>query len=193
MDHATWLAARFPTVTVCNHMLGHGYRNPALTVKMAPTLQVLSSWRFMLGIGAGWHEEEYHAYGYDFPKASVRFAQLEEAVQIRLLMWSVSGERFTRGCSPASRTRIASAWGASSGSFPPSGATLMAARLTVDLDRRQRDVQARGVLRTTPPARWTSASTRRPPEQRARARGSEDGYSRARRKGPPKITATRDG
>ena len=50
----TWLAAKFPRVTLCHHVLGQGYRNPALTAKMAATLQVLSGNRFMLGIGAGW-------------------------------------------------------------------------------------------------------------------------------------------
>ena len=84
----TWLAARFPHVTVCHHVLGQGYRNPALLAKMASTLQVLSGGRFMLGIGAGWRKDEYLAYGYDFPKASVRLRQLEEVVQICRLMWT---------------------------------------------------------------------------------------------------------
>jgi alkanesulfonate monooxygenase SsuD/methylene tetrahydromethanopterin reductase-like flavin-dependent oxidoreductase (luciferase family) len=84
----TWLAATFPDVMLCHHVLGHGYRNPALTAKMAATLQVLSGGRFILGIGGGWREEEYHAYGYDFPKTSTRLHQLEEVVQICRLMWS---------------------------------------------------------------------------------------------------------
>ena len=84
----TWLAARYPTVKLCHHVLGHGYRNPALTAKMASTLQVLSGGRFMLGIGAGWREDEYHAYGYDFPSAATRLRQLEEVVQICRLMWT---------------------------------------------------------------------------------------------------------
>ncbi len=84
----TWLAARYPTVELCHHVLGHGYRPPALTAKMAATLQVLSGGRFILGIGAGWREDEYTAYGYDFPKPSVRFAQLEEVITICRLMWT---------------------------------------------------------------------------------------------------------
>ncbi len=84
----TWLAAKFPSVDFCHHVLGHGYRPPALTAKMAATLQVLSNNRFILGIGAGWREDEYEAYGYDFPKPSVRFAQLEEVIQICRLMWT---------------------------------------------------------------------------------------------------------
>jgi alkanesulfonate monooxygenase SsuD/methylene tetrahydromethanopterin reductase-like flavin-dependent oxidoreductase (luciferase family) len=84
----TWLAARHPNVELCHHVLGHGYRPPALTAKMAATLQVLSGGRFVLGIGAGWRDDEYRAYGYDFPKPSVRFAQLEELITICRLMWT---------------------------------------------------------------------------------------------------------
>lgn len=84
----TWLAAKFPDVMLCHHVLGHGYRNPALTAKMASTLQVLSGGRFMLGIGGGWREDEYRSYGYDFPSNAVRLRQLEEVVQICRLMWT---------------------------------------------------------------------------------------------------------
>ncbi len=90
----TWLAARHDNVELCHHVLGHGYRPPALTAKMAATLQFLSGGRFVLGIGAGWRDDEYRAYGYDFPKASVRFAQLEEVVQICRLMWTESEPSF---------------------------------------------------------------------------------------------------
>jgi alkanesulfonate monooxygenase SsuD/methylene tetrahydromethanopterin reductase-like flavin-dependent oxidoreductase (luciferase family) len=96
----TWLAAKFPNVLLCHHVLGQGYRQPALTAKMAATLQVLSGGRFILGIGAGWREDEYKAYGYDFPKASVRFAQLEEVIHICRAMWTedlpnFSGKHFS--------------------------------------------------------------------------------------------------
>jgi len=84
----TWLAARYPNVELCHHVLGHGYRPPALTAKMAATLQTLSGGRFVLGIGAGWRDDEYRAYGYDFPSAKVRFQQLEEVVTICRLMWT---------------------------------------------------------------------------------------------------------
>jgi alkanesulfonate monooxygenase SsuD/methylene tetrahydromethanopterin reductase-like flavin-dependent oxidoreductase (luciferase family) len=90
----TWLAAKFPHVMLCHHVLGHGYRPPALTAKMASTLQTLSGGRFVLGIGAGWREEEYRAYGYDFPKPSVRFAQLEEVITICRLMWTEPAPSF---------------------------------------------------------------------------------------------------
>jgi alkanesulfonate monooxygenase SsuD/methylene tetrahydromethanopterin reductase-like flavin-dependent oxidoreductase (luciferase family) len=84
----TWLAARYPHILVSHHMLGNGYRNPALTAKMAATLQVLTGGRVILGIGAGWREEEFLAYGYEFPPTSVRMRQLEEAIQICRVMWS---------------------------------------------------------------------------------------------------------
>lgn len=84
----TWLAAKFPRVMLCHHVLGQGYRNPALTAKMAATLQVLSENRFILGIGAGWREEEYRAYGYEFPRPAVRFQELEELIHICRLMWT---------------------------------------------------------------------------------------------------------
>ena len=90
----TWLAARFDDVALCHHVLGCGYRPPALTAKMAATLQVLSGGRFVLGIGAGWRQDEYEAYGYDFPKASVRFAQLEETIEICRRMWTEDDPSF---------------------------------------------------------------------------------------------------
>ena len=90
----TWLAARFDGVTLCHHVLACGYRPPALTAKMAATLQVLSGGRFVLGIGAGWRGDEYEAYGYDFPKPSVRFDQLEETVEICRRMWTEDSPSF---------------------------------------------------------------------------------------------------
>jgi alkanesulfonate monooxygenase SsuD/methylene tetrahydromethanopterin reductase-like flavin-dependent oxidoreductase (luciferase family) len=90
----TWLAAKFDNVGVAHHVVGHGYRNPALIAKMASTLQVLTKGRFILGIGAGWREEEYRAYGYEFPPAAVRIRQLEEVVQICRTMWTEEHPRF---------------------------------------------------------------------------------------------------
>jgi alkanesulfonate monooxygenase SsuD/methylene tetrahydromethanopterin reductase-like flavin-dependent oxidoreductase (luciferase family) len=91
----TWLAAKFPNVLLCHHVLGQGYRNPALTAKMAATLQVLSGNRFMLGIGAGWREDEYLAYGYEFPRPAERFAQLEDLIHICRRMWTEDAPSYT--------------------------------------------------------------------------------------------------
>ncbi|MAT06105.1 MAG: LLM class flavin-dependent oxidoreductase [Acidimicrobiaceae bacterium] len=56
-----------------------GYRNPGLLAKAAVTIDHISGGRFELGIGAGWHEWEAAAYGYDFPPAGRRLDMLEEA------------------------------------------------------------------------------------------------------------------
>lgn len=55
------------------------FRNPALLAKMATTLDEISAGRFILGVGAGWHEPEYAAFGYPFDHLASRF---EEALQI---------------------------------------------------------------------------------------------------------------
>jgi len=66
----------------------NGYRNPALLAKMASTVDVLSRGRLNFGIGAGWFEHEYRAYGYDYPETSDRLRRLREAVQVILAMWT---------------------------------------------------------------------------------------------------------
>lgn len=80
-------AALYPQLHWGTAVLSQSYRNPALLAKMAATLQGLSSGRFILGLGAGWKEDEYAAYGYDFPKASLRIAQMAETLQICRAMW----------------------------------------------------------------------------------------------------------
>ena len=55
---------------------------------MGATLHFLSGGRFILGIGAGWDQVEYRAYGYDFPPARTRVEQLEEALQIIKALWT---------------------------------------------------------------------------------------------------------
>jgi alkanesulfonate monooxygenase SsuD/methylene tetrahydromethanopterin reductase-like flavin-dependent oxidoreductase (luciferase family) len=55
---------------------------------MGATCQILSGGRFVMGIGAGWNEEEYLSYGWPFPSAKVRIAQLAEAIQIMRAMWT---------------------------------------------------------------------------------------------------------
>ncbi len=59
-----------------------GYRNPALLAKAATTLDHLSGGRFTLGLGAGWHEWEAAAYGYDFPSVGRRLDMLDEAATL---------------------------------------------------------------------------------------------------------------
>ena len=74
---------RIGQMVTCN-----GYRNPALLAKMASTVDVLSHGRLDFGIGAGWYEQEFLAYGYNFPDGPTRLKQLRDAVQIILKMWS---------------------------------------------------------------------------------------------------------
>ncbi len=71
----------------------NSYRMPTLHAKMGATLDVLSNGRLEFGIGAGWKEIEYRAYGYEFPPAPTRIAQLSEALQIIRCAWTE--ERFS--------------------------------------------------------------------------------------------------
>ena len=85
---AAALARDTKRVRIGHLVTGNNYRNPALQAKMASTLDVLSHGRFTFGIGAGWHEQEYHAYGYPYPEAPERLQQLGEAVQIIRALWN---------------------------------------------------------------------------------------------------------
>ena len=67
--------------------LGHmvvctGFRNPALTAKLSSTIDVISGGRFELGIGAGWKEEEWRAYGYGFPTLDERVSALGDHLEV---------------------------------------------------------------------------------------------------------------
>src|SRR5262245_57510705 len=71
-----YVAALHPKLKFGHAVLCQSFRNPALLAKMGATLQFMSGGRFILGMGAGWHEPEYRAYGYDFPANGVRVEQL---------------------------------------------------------------------------------------------------------------------
>jgi alkanesulfonate monooxygenase SsuD/methylene tetrahydromethanopterin reductase-like flavin-dependent oxidoreductase (luciferase family) len=79
--------ARYPDKLGGHQVLCNSFRNPAHLAKMAATCQTLSGGRVVLGIGAGWNEEEYRAYGWPFPSARVRIEQLAEAIQICRALW----------------------------------------------------------------------------------------------------------
>ena len=84
----TYFAAEFPAFRVGSLVMSQGYRNPALLAKMAANLQFISGGRLILGLGAGWKEDEYRAYGYPFPDARTRTEELEEASIIIKSMWT---------------------------------------------------------------------------------------------------------
>jgi len=64
------------------------YRNPVLHAKMAASLDHVSGGRVYFGIGAGWKEVEYKAYGMPFPRPGKRVKQLEEAIIIAKKLWT---------------------------------------------------------------------------------------------------------
>jgi F420-dependent oxidoreductase-like protein len=76
------LAARTRQVALGTMVTGVTYRNPALLAKIITTLDMISSGRAILGIGAAWNDDEHAGYGYDFPSAKERLDRLEEALQI---------------------------------------------------------------------------------------------------------------
>src|SRR5688572_24093423 len=89
------LSLRHPSYRFGQIVLGNSYRHPPLLAKMAATLQVLTGGRLILGIGAGWMESEYRAYGYPFPSPGDRVRRLDEAVQIMRRMWTSSPSSFS--------------------------------------------------------------------------------------------------
>jgi len=64
------------------------YRSPALLAKVAASLDHISGGRLNFGVGAGWKEAEYRAYGYPFPGPGVRIRQLDEAIEVCRRMWT---------------------------------------------------------------------------------------------------------
>jgi len=80
---------RIGALVLCN-----SYRHPALLAKMASSLDVISEGRLVLGLGAGWMDEEYRAYGYAFPRPRVRVEQLEEGVEVIKRLFTESRATF---------------------------------------------------------------------------------------------------
>src|SRR5258707_5851736 len=88
------LARDTRTIRIGQMVTCNSYRHPALLAKMASTVDVLSHGRLNVGIGAGWYEHEYRAYGYAYPDAPLRLRQLREAVQVMLAMWKEQEAHF---------------------------------------------------------------------------------------------------
>src|SRR6186997_1687334 len=64
------------------------YRPPTLTAKITACIDVISNGRLDWGVGAGWYQGEYAAYGYEFPEAKVRIGMLREAVEAVTALWT---------------------------------------------------------------------------------------------------------
>lgn len=74
---------RLGTLVTCNN-----YRYPAVLAKIAACVDIISNGRLEFGIGAGWKEIEYYAYGIPFPSIKDRMDQLEESIQIIKKLWT---------------------------------------------------------------------------------------------------------
>jgi len=81
------LAMRTDRIRIGPMVTSQSYRNPALLAKIAAAVDVLSRGRLDFGLGAGWKEIEYRAYGYDFPDAPTRVTQMIETLEICTRMW----------------------------------------------------------------------------------------------------------
>jgi F420-dependent oxidoreductase-like protein len=64
------------------------FRAPVNVGRMAAQIDVLSGGRFVMGLGAGWYEDEHRAYGIRFPPIGERFGRLEEAINLMTALWS---------------------------------------------------------------------------------------------------------
>jgi F420-dependent oxidoreductase-like protein len=82
------LARDTNTVKIGQMVTCNGYRNPALLAKIASTIDVLSHGRLLCGLGAGWYEHEWRAYGYGFPEVPDRMRAFREACEIVVRMWT---------------------------------------------------------------------------------------------------------
>src|SRR5690625_4253515 len=90
--HEAWslmaaLAAATDRVKLGQMCTCMGYRNPAYLAKVAATVDIISGGRTQMGIGGGWYEHEWRAYGYGFPRAGERLGMLDEGVQIMRDAW----------------------------------------------------------------------------------------------------------
>ncbi len=109
--HEAWSLMAAYAATTSRIKLGQmctamSYRNPVYLAKVAATCDLISGGRIQMGIGGGWYEHEWRAYGYGFPSAGVRLARLDEGVQIMGDAWreasSVSRASTIRWTGPSS-------------------------------------------------------------------------------------------
>jgi F420-dependent oxidoreductase-like protein len=89
------LAARTSKAKLGTMVTGVTYRNPAMLAKIVTTLDLVSSGRAILGLGAAWNESEHRGNGFEFPPTGERMDRLEEALQIAKAMFTESPANFT--------------------------------------------------------------------------------------------------
>jgi F420-dependent oxidoreductase-like protein len=82
------ISQRTSTIRLGQMVGCNSYRNPGLLAKITSTLDVISGGRLEWGIGAGWYENEYRGYGFEFPKPKDRIGMLRESVEIVKSMWT---------------------------------------------------------------------------------------------------------
>jgi probable F420-dependent oxidoreductase len=87
--------SRDTTLRLGTSVLCNSYRSPSVLAKMAATLDVISNGRVELGLGAGWFEQEFQAYGLPFPSIGDRVGALEESLQLIRRMWTDGNPTFT--------------------------------------------------------------------------------------------------
>jgi len=84
----SWIAAKTTRIKVATRVLGVPYRSPAMVAKMAETLDRLSGGRLILGMGGGYSDDEFNAFGLKVPSPKDKIEGLEEAVRIVKGLWS---------------------------------------------------------------------------------------------------------
>ena len=90
----TALAALVPRIQVGTIVLGNTYRHPAVVAKMATQVDIISGGRLLLGLGAGWQENEHEAYGIPFYTMRERLERLDEACQVMKALWTQDRSTF---------------------------------------------------------------------------------------------------
>src|SRR5258708_25600762 len=99
------LARDLETIRIGPMVSCQSYRNPALLAKIAAGVDVMSGGRLEFGIGAGWKDVEYKAYGYEFPPAPTRVDELVDTIEICTRMWrddkaTYRGKRYSIDAAP---------------------------------------------------------------------------------------------
>src|SRR5205085_11435451 len=89
----TWIAARYPGPMLGTLVMANSYRHPPLLAKMAASLQLFSRGRLILGYGGGWTEEEYRAFGWDYPSPKVRIAQMVQGIEVIRALWAADASK----------------------------------------------------------------------------------------------------